>query len=182
MLLLMCQCTSNKAKYNYQGQEIDTTIFHPQFLEIVRNYVSSHKQFDAYMIMAASEVARVSSRTSNQKATYYLMPATLRYRVDYSKDHSVTYSCLSDDDLALYICVCDKPVYIKSDIDNLVSNVLPNDSILPRVYSTGKKGMIWCINKNKRNKFVIVSKNVEKDKTWTGVLIEQVPNTLRFVP
>jgi len=42
--------------------------------------------------------------------------------------------------------------------------------------------MIWCINKNKRNKFVIVSKNVEKDKTWTGVLIEQVPNTLRFVP
>lgn len=182
-LFLMCQCTSNKEKSIYKGQELNKSIFNPQFLEIVNNYVSSHKEFDAYMIISSSEVAKATSRRSDQKGTYYIMPATLRYRIDYSKGHNITYSCLSyDDDLALYICVCDKPVYIKSDIDNLVSNVLPYDSILPRVYSTGKKGMIWCINKNKRNKFVIVSKNVEKDKTWTGVLIEQVPNTLRFVP
>jgi uncharacterized protein YcfL len=180
-LFLMCQCTSNKEKSIYKGQELNKSIFNPQFLEIVNNYVSSHKEFDTYMIISSSEVAKATSRRSDQKGTYYIMPATLRYRIDYSKDHNITYSCLSyDDDLALYICVCNKPVYIKSDIDKLSSRILPNDSIMPRTTSLNKEGNIWCFYKNNKNKFVVVSKNVERNGNWSGVLIEQVPNKLQF--
>lgn len=180
-LFLMCQCTSNKEKNIYKGQELNKSIFNPQFLEIVNNYVSSHKEFDTYMIISSSEVAKATSRRSDQKGTYYIMPATLRYRIDYSKDHNITYSCLSyDDDLALYICVCDKPVYIKSDIDKLSSRILPNDSIMPRTTSLNKEGNIWCFYKNNKNNFVVVSKNVERNGNWSGVLIEQVPNKLQF--
>ena len=180
-LFLMCQCTSNKEKSIYKGQELNKSIFNPQFLEIVNNYVSSHKEFDTYMIISSSEVAKATSRRSDQKGTYYIMPATLRYRIDYSKGHNITYSCLSyDDDLALYICVCNKPVYIKSDIDKLSSRILPNDSIMPRTTSLNKEGYIWCFYKNKKNKFVVVSKNVERNGNWSGVLIEQVPNKLQF--
>lgn len=181
-LLFMCQCTSNKEKCIYKGQELNKSILNPQFLEIVNNYVSSHKEFDAYMIISSSDVAKATSRINDQKATYYIMPATLRYRIDYSKDHNITYSCLSyDDDLALYVCVGNKPVYIKSDIDKLSAKILPNDSIQQIITSLKKKGNIWCFYKNKKNKFIVASKNVEKDGQWPGTLVEQVPSKLQFI-
>lgn len=171
-LFLMCQCTSNKEKCFLKGQELNKNIFHPQFLEIVNSYVSSHKEFDAYIVISSSEIAKAFDKLNVQMTKYYVMPATLSYRVVYSEDNEMAYRYLAyDDDLALYICVCGKPVYIKSDIDYLSYRILPNDKIIPRITTSNKKGNIWSFHRYK-NKFKIDSKNVESGRDWPGKILK----------
>ena len=179
---LLYGCTSQSQKSKISGIEIETVKFNTQFIRIVGEYISCHPDYDSYLVASSYDVGHELNRDNIKKTSYFIMPSTRSYVIEYSPGHSVSYSINENDDLSFYIKVKGKIIYIKSDLDLLSSQRLRKDSIPTQQIITKKKGgEIWCVAYTDKDKFKIVSKDAENG-FWPGIRIDAAPSSIEFHP
>lgn len=178
-LCLFCQCTKQSQKSTFPGTEIDTIYFHPQFLSIVDDYVSCHSDYDSYLIVSSFDLAHNDNREYVKRTEYFIMPAASKYDSDHSSDRPEHFTFIEHEDLSFYIKMDNKPVYIKSDLDNLSSCMLPYDSLTYKIMSTKSKGEIWRFGRTSEGNFKVISK--EAEKCWPGIIIQKVPKSINWI-
>lgn len=182
LLLVLClfsQCSKQSQTKNISGIEVDTVCFHPQFRTIVEDYISCHPNYDAFLVVSAFDLAHSSNRECEKRTDYLIMPAASKYDSDHSSNRPEHFTFIEHEDLSFYIKMDNKPVYIKSDLDNLSSCILPYDSLTYKIMSTKSKGEIWRFGRTSDGNFKIISK--EAEKCWPGMIIQKVPKSINWI-
>lgn len=179
IVLFFCQCSFHNNKTSFHDNEMDTLILNKQFIQIVKEYVESHSEYDSYLISSQFTIAKYLHREfkTDEPTKYYISPATYSYQVEITPDSSYTFFCFDGNYVATYFKINNKKIYISSDIDELSRNTIDKDS-LPHKIVSKKTGGIWCFA-IKEKKCIVVSKNVEKDHMyWSGVIM--VKGNIKF--
>lgn len=184
-LFFFCQCSKREKCIEDYGHEVDTTCFDNQFLSIVKEYISTHYDYESFIITSSYNIARISHVTIDygEEKRFFILPTAQYYEIEKNNKTTIVYTCIGKDKLSFFFKINGKRVYIASEMDNLSSMPIKNDSITYRIKTQQAKGGIWCFGINDRNEYIILSKDVENDKRrnvrWTGVLIDKtIDNTL----
>ena len=175
---MLCQCDYYKKSPLACDNEIDTLQLSPQFLNIIKEYVKYHPEFDSYLVSSQFSLTRHTQREFNYNDShkFYITPAVNRYCIEFSEDSVYTFLLMAEY-LSSYFEINNKKVYLRSDADDLSKYKISIDSLKHKIV-VKKSGGIWCFA-TKNNKYYIVSKDVERNESiWPGIIA--VKSTVKF--